>query len=700
MAPVLLAFGIALLISTLGRLAILAWQHERLVAAGIDKLPFVLLQGWRFDLLTLGVFFGIPVTLTPVMLTSRRLAPYWARFLGAYSIAVILVMAFMELATPSFINEFDAKPDRRFIEYLVYPNEVAAMLWGAYKLPLLGTAIALLVVGNLSWRLLWTRFREIQPISLWAPLILVPLCAFATLAAIRSTMDHRPVNPSTVVFSRDPLANSFALNSSYTALYALYELNKEEKRFAYRSVDRKSAVRAAQLHALLPAEQFTDPDSTLHRQSANRDSARPLNVVIILEESLGAEFVGSLGGLPLTPEIDALRNDGIWFERLYATGVRSVRGIEAVVTGFPPTTSRSVVKLPRSQRDFFTLAELLEQQGYDTSFLYGGEPQFDNMARFFANNGFQSIIGRHDFTGEVFDAAWGVADEDLFRLAHERFAAQPPDRPFFSLVFTTSNHSPWDFPAGRIELYEEPAATRHNAVKYADYAVGEFIRNARRSEYWDNTVFLIIADHCSRVYGAELVPIERFRVPALILGGSIEPATITRVASQMDMIPTLLSLIGITATHPGVGIDQTRDDLGDFPGRAVMQYGGNQAYMEGDDVVILQRQQPVTQYVYRDQALVPAQINKGLAAQAEGFANWPWLAYRDGSYRLPPAEQATRRAVSGPDVNPASGRMQRKTGSGRAARVQNRAAILSNPGVLTGLRTPHQQKRGPCPRFR
>jgi len=628
--------GIALAVVNVSRLLTLLWLGDRLAAVGLGNLPFILLQGLRFDVVTLGIFFAIPILLTPMALVSRALAPYWLRILCVYTLAVILFMSFMELATPSFINEFDAKPDRRFITYLIYPREVFATLWGAYKWPLIFSVLFLLAMGRTTWRYLWPRFRAIGPLRPWAPLFLVPLCALASLAAIRSTNDHRPVNSSTVVFSVDPLANQFALNSSYTVLEALYQLSGEQTRYAYRSVPSDEAVAAAQAAARLDSSVFLEPgNTTQHLQVATRRADRPLNLVIILEESLGAEFVGALGGLPLTPELDKLQPQGIWFDHLYATGVRSVRGIEAVVSGFPPTTAESTVKRPGSQRDFFTIAGLLAQRGYRTSFLYGGEPQFDNMGRFFANNGFQTIVGRHDFGDGVFEGAWGVDDEDLFSMAHELFRAQPKDRPFFSLIFTSSNHSPWDFPAGKIELYEQPASTRNNAVKYADYALGKFIRAAQESEYWANTVFLIIADHCSRVYGAELVPVEQFHIPGVILGAGVTAERISRVVSQIDMLPTLLSLAGIDSVHPNIGIDQTRKDLGDFPGRAVMQYGVNQAYMEGEHVVVLQPERAPAEFLFRDRTLVPEAPDARLIQQAEAFAFWPWISYRQSSYSLP-----------------------------------------------------------------
>ncbi len=634
--PVLITAAACIAVFTLSRIGIVVWQFDRLTAIEGSHLPFVFMQGLRFDLVTLGILLGIPAILTPVFAINQRLAKHWHAAVNVYCLFVLGVIVYMELATPSFIGEFDVKPDRRFFEYLVYPREVFGMLWSAYKVQIVAAFIATATAVLLLRRWLKSTAAEIRPLTPWKALLLFPLVCFLVLASIRSTNDHRPVNPSTVVFSSDPLANELPLNSTYTALYALYELRHEDSKFAYREVPARDYIRAVRADMRLPGNPFTGgPESTLHWQTATHKSSNPLNLVIILEESLGADYVGALGGMQLTPELDKLASDGIWFENLYATGTRSVRGIEAVIAGFPPTTSRSVVKLPKAQTGFFTIADLLDSRDYSTSFIYGGEPQFDNMGRFFANNGFQHIVGRESFTGEVFDGDWGASDEDLFRFADEYFRQQPADKPFFSLLFTTSNHSPFDYPAGRIEPVNAPAATLENAVKYADWALGDFIRKARQSPYWDNTIFLVIADHSDRVYGDEAVPIRLFHIPALILGGPVQPEHITRVASQIDMMPTLLSLLGISAEHPAIGIDQTRTDLDGFPGRAVMQYGNTQAYMVGDEVAILQKGLPVKTYHYEQGTLVPIPDDSELLKQAIGYANWPWHTYNDKSYCLP-----------------------------------------------------------------
>jgi phosphoglycerol transferase MdoB-like AlkP superfamily enzyme len=204
------------------------------------------------------------------------------------------------------------------------------------------------------------------------------------------------------------------------------------------------------------------------------------------------------------------------------------------------------------------------------------------------------------------------------------------------LIFTSSYHSPFEFPDGRLTPDELSDNPEHNAIRYADFALGRFFDLARRSSYWDRTIFLVVADHDSRVRGANLVPIRHFNIPGLIIGPGISPAVYTPVASQIDLPPTLLSLMGISGEHPMLGRDLTLPPRQDG-GRAIMQYANNQAYRIGDQVIILQPQQPPAQYTYRSLELVDKKTTADpeLAADALAHALWPSLAYRKNYHTLP-----------------------------------------------------------------
>ena len=624
----------ALLTLLVSRLGLVAWQWQRVSDAGM--LESILVQGLRFDIVMCGLLFAIPVLTFPLAGLGRVGWSIWRGMVAWYLPLGFALLVFMELSTPSFITQYDVRPNALFFKYLIYPKEVLSTLWKAYPMQLiLGFAAAPVSVFFMRSRLRWSLEMARKP-GFFTALIATPVLLVICTMMVRSTLDHRPVNPSTVALSNDPMVNELALNSSYTLFYAAYEKIRESgDGFPYSRMPAEQVVARIRTEMKLPADNFQDDTiPSLHRQIATAHPDHPMNLVIVLEESLGAEFVGSLGGLPLTPNLDALADQGLWFERMFSTGTRSIRGIEAVVTGFTPAAKESVVKLSKSQRDFFTLASLLKTQGYSTSFIYGGEGHFDNMRRFFMGNGFDSVIDQNDYKDPVFLGSWGVSDEDLFNRAHEEFEAAKG--PFFSLVFSSTNHSPYEYPDGRIELYEPDPNTVNNAVKYADYAVGQFFEKAKKSSYWENTIFLVVADHNSRVYGASLVPIERFHIPALILGGSVSPSRYSPIASQIDLGPTLLSLMGLSTEHPMVGRDLTRPDMADDPGRAIMQYYTSMAYLEGDQVLVLQRDLAPRQFIYRDEEYgQEGQPDEEMLGKALGYANWSDLAYENLWYRLP-----------------------------------------------------------------
>jgi len=628
-------------LATLGlsRILLMAWKYERVRKA--DGVSFILLQGVRFDLVLLGMLLIVPAVLTPLISLIEPALPSWILVLRIYLVSCFAILLYIELSTPTFIDQFDLRPNYQFVEYLKYPKEVFATLWSAYKLSLIASvSITLSAAYALNWLLNYYDPGETTLHWLQAPIMSL-LALLVCFAMARSTLGHRAVNPSTVAFSSDPLINTLPLSSTYTVLYAMYEnLLENSGEPPYGDMDQSRATELVKRSMQVPVESFTSTEiPTLHTQRAFVRRQKSLNLVIILEESLGADYVGCMGGLNVTPELDRLSEQGIWFENMFATGTRSVRGIEAIISGFTPTPAKSVVKLGKSQTGFFTIAQLLAARGYDTSFIYGGAAHFDNMKRFFANNGFATIIEEKDYLNPVFHGSWGVSDEDLFNKAHESFRAYPRDQPFFSLVFTSSNHSPFDFPDGRIAIEGSKKSTVDNAVKYADFALGEFIRTVRQSGYWDSTLFVIVADHSDKVFGTEPVPVKRFHIPALILGADVTPTRFLPVASQIDLLPTLLSLMGIDSEHPAVGHDLAQQIMqADTAqaGRAIMQFGGSQAYMKGDQVVILQKEKPPTQFTYENQRLQPgAAEDSALREEALAYAAWTMDTYHRLSYRLP-----------------------------------------------------------------
>ncbi|MFQ2738265.1 LTA synthase family protein [Aeromonas caviae] len=632
--PIAVFSLIALISLTVSRLGLGLWQLERVDA--VSGWQEMLLQGIRVDVATLCWVWGVPAVLTQLLAGPHAPGRLWMQLIRIWLTLGLWLMLFLEISTPAFVTEYGVRPNRLYVEYLIYPKEVLSMLWAGRKGELLLAVIFSGAVLGGGW---WLSGRLVRDLSFprwyWRPAFALLILAVGFLGA-RSSLGHRALNPAMVAFADDPLVNALTVNSAYSLFFAIKQMGAEEdaSQFYGKMADHQ-VLDIVREESGRPLGDFTSAD--LPSQTFNTASyqGKPKNLVILLQESLGAQFVGSLGGLPLTPNIDALSKEGWAFEQLYATGTRSVRGIEAVLTGFTPTPAQAVVKLGKSQTNFFTIADLLKQRGYDTSFIYGGESHFDNMRSFFLGNGFTTIVEQKDFKNPVFEGSWGASDEDLMAKADETFAALHKEgRPFFSLVFSSSNHDPFEFPDNRIALYEQPKQTRNNAAKYADYAVGEFFKKARASDYWQDTLFLVIADHDSRVGGASLVPIPRFHIPGVILGDGIAPRKDPRIVSQIDMAPTLLSLMGISADYPMLGKDLTRMPA-DWPGRAIMQYDKNFALMRGKDVVILQPERAPEGFIYEDatETLTPAPQPGAMKDATLGLVLWGSLAYQQGLYR-------------------------------------------------------------------
>lgn len=626
-----------LLIMTLSRLALFFIFYERIQEVSNYWKIFTL--GLRFDLIVMCYLSFLPMLIITIVPNK---AAKVANYILAFYSAILLFFIFLtEVTTPEFIDQYDTRPNKIFLEYLIYPKEIFNMLLKGR--PLTSAIIGLCLVG-LVYLLIKVapKLFKVRPSSYKVRLILFPFLAFFLFWGARGSLTtRRPINASNSVFSTDQMVNSLGVNSFYTVAYAGYSLKHEEDPTKhYGKMDKEEAYKRVKKYMEVESSEFISEEiPLLHSQKADTLLERPYNLVIFLQESLGAEYVGALGGMPLTPNFDQLAQEGMLFTNLYCTGTRSVRGIEAVVTGFLPSSSESVVKLPNSQANFFTLASLLKEKGYDTSFIYGGMANFDNMASFFSGNGFTNIVDETVFDQQPINnyalkGVWGYSDEDLVVKANEYFKSVQ-DKPFFSLMFSTSNHEPFEFPDGRIELYEEPKNSVHNAMKYADYAIGEFFKLAKNEEYFKNTVFVVVADHNTRTQGKALVPINKFHIPALIIGPNVKQGTYSHLASQIDIPPTLVSLLGVDAKTPMAGRNLMKEKDPQLLGRASMQFHDIYAFRVEDQVVILQpKQKPLQFQVKTDTELIPVEVDEELAKDALAHVLAPYYMYKDRSYRL------------------------------------------------------------------
>lgn len=635
--PIISFFLIGLLITTLSRFVLFIGFMPRITETESFWLIFPI--GLRMDVILLSYMAVIPTIL--ILLIPYQFLIKLSKLIAYFFILCLFLILFMELATPNFLLQYDTRPNRLFVEYLIYPKEVINMLLKGFLGIIIVAFIVLTICGYFLIKKSKKWFAIHQAPSYVFKLKMIIPVMFLLFFGLRSSLTSvRPINASDAVFSKNQFVNCLALNSLYTVGFAIYSLkNEEDMTKMYGSIPKEEALIRVKQYMTAKKDDFTNAEiPLLHSQKSTHKREKPYNLVIFLQESLGAEYVGSLGGLPLTPNFDKLSKEGMLFTNLYATGTRSVRGIEAVTTGFLPTPSRSVVKLGKSQNGFFSIADALKRKGYETSFVYGGSANFDNMASFFNGNGFDEIIDERDYKeGEYdFKGTWGVSDESLVKKGNELYKSYK-EKPFFSLMFSSSNHSPFEFPENKIELYDNEKATVNNAIKYADYAIGEFFKLAKNEDYFDNTVFIIVADHNTRTWGSDLIPVNKFHIPALIIAPNIEKGiTYDKLLSHIDLPPSLLDLIGIDVETPMIGrnIYQLNDTI---KGRAVMQFHTTNAFRNGDDLIVLQPGKDALQFkVTEGDALTPVKkVDKNLAQDALSHIVTASQAYNNYEYKLP-----------------------------------------------------------------
>ena len=495
----------------------------------MDEVPKLLFNGLRTDLSGLGYILALPVLLT--FLASSLPYGIGKIFLFAEKTYLLITGAlifFLEMCTIPFMEEYATRPNRLFLEYMIYPAELA-------KLLINGHLAAVITVFCLMSIFVLFFFRALKKITLkHVPFNLISVMIFVVLGTItfisaRSSFEHRPFNLAKAIFSSNQIVNTLTANSGYMLATSVKSM-MSEKASTYKPLTQEEIIKEIQTDTGFDYTPATAENPTLNRLIPTNTGARK-NIVIILEESLGAQFVGYLGGSGLTPNLDRIYGEGYGFTNMFATGVRSVRGIEAVTSGFPPTVNTSTVKREKTQKNFFNLASVLKNEGYQNSFIYGGESHFDNMRSFFLGNGYTKIIDINNYDNPIFTGSWGVSDEDLFNKALETFdAMHRQQQPFYSLVFTSSNHDPYEIK----ESFSHNVRNRETAIKYADYALGKFYDEVKTKPYFNDTIFLVIADHDARAWGSELVPVNHFHIPAVLFGAGIEHKTESHVVSQID----------------------------------------------------------------------------------------------------------------------------------------------------------------------
>ncbi|MDR6159548.1 phosphoglycerol transferase MdoB-like AlkP superfamily enzyme [Chryseobacterium sp. SLBN-27] len=453
----------------------------------------------------------------------------------------VLLIVFNAVSEYFFYNEFGLRYNFIAVDYLIYTNEVIGNIMESYPVVPLFLAIFAVAAAFTFYIYKKTRTELLNLPNLKQKLIL--LASFAILVAISIF----GLNLTTKIKSENVFEDEIQANG-LPKFYWAFTHNELDYFQFYPEINQSKAEKVF-------LSQFVPP--ALKRNIVSAEPEVKKNVVLISIESLSADFLAHYGNTQkITPFLDSLADKSLMFTNLYATGNRTVRGLEALTLCIPPTAGESIIKR-ENNKNKFTTGSVFKSKGYDVKFLYGGYSYFDNMKDFYEGNGYE-IVDRDNFKPEEISFAnvWGVADEDMAKKAIQTMNAEAKSgKPFFNHWMTVSNHRPFTYPNGKIDIPGD-AKSREGGVKYTDYSLRKFFEMAKKQVWYSNTVFVIIADHCASSAGDTELPMDKYRIPAMIFSdGFIQPQKFTQTMSQIDVMPTLFGLLNFKYQSKFLGQD-------------------------------------------------------------------------------------------------------------------------------------------------
>ncbi|MCT7505793.1 LTA synthase family protein [Aliarcobacter cryaerophilus] len=612
-----------------GRVFFYILYFDRLDDISISESLLSFVYGLRMDTIVISIILVIPTILLTI--SPKFSSKYISKFLKFYILAFICIALFIESASFPFFAEYDLRPNYLFIEYLEYPQEVTSLLFKDYKLEFIFASILIFIASKFYLNSNFIRFENIFEQNYISRFLLLLPILLVLFLGIRSSFGHRPVNISDALYSTNRVINEITKNSLHSLGYAYYSNKKSETDISkYGKMNIDDAYKYA---SKAIGVDFKDKNRPFYREvKTHLEKKEQKNLVIFIQESMGAQFTGFAGNQNLTPNLDKLASENISFTNLFSNGTRSVRGLAALTSGTLPINGVEVIKRNKSQQDYFTIASLLKPYGYKSSFIYGGEARFDNMKSWYLGNGFDEVIEQKDYENPIFTSTWGVSDEDLVIKANEKFKSHYANKEnFVSVMFSSSNHMPFELPEGKIEFEKNiPKASVENAIKYADFAIGKFFELAKKEAYFKNTVFVVISDHNVRVYGDQIVPIDMFQIPAVIISDNIPPQIFSRLTSQSDVLATALDLIGIDLSYPILGNSIFKDNKKDIN---LMLFDEIYAYRKEDKVAILVPNMPIKTYLYKDKKLIEIEEDSLLEKEALSLIYVLDDMYKNKSYK-------------------------------------------------------------------
>lgn len=541
-----------LILSQILRITFFIWQYDE-VSWNIINFFRTLFTGLFYDIGTI-TFVSFTAILYYTVMPNKLIGSIFDKILiYFFTTLTVFILVFTFFAELTFWDEFKTRFNFIAVDYLIYTHEVVANIEQSYPLPLLVGCVLLLTMVFIFIFYKKEIFNSTFTTKSSAKTRLSVLSVAIAIASFFGFFIHN--------YQAEWSANRYNSEISKSGIYsffAAFRNNQMKYVDFYTSIDNDKAFGIIKEKLKDPNARYNSMGYSIHRTiKDSAASGEKKNVVFVLVESLSGSFLKEFGNKEnITPFMDSLAQKSIFFNDLYATGTRTVRGMEAVTLCIPPTPGQSIVKRPENQ-NLYTVCSVFKSKAYDCNFFYGGDGYFDNMNAYFGGNGFTiydrgrgSVLSdkikttRHkiDDNEVTFENAWGICDEDIFnKMLKVADAQYKNNKPFFNFVMTTSNHRPFTYPSGKIDI---PSGTsREGAVKYTDFALRELFRKASRKPWFKNTVFVVIADHCASSAGKDEIDVANYHIPAFIINLPEQyNQKITKHCSQIDLWPTLFSI--------------------------------------------------------------------------------------------------------------------------------------------------------------
>ena len=516
----------------------------------VFELSGTFIHGIKLDISTTGYYLLVPLL---VIIPGVYFNGNWYRnFLRWYTWLVIIFSSVIIVADANLYSYWGFRMDFTPMLYLKTPEEAMASV-STLKIIMFVVAIGLMssffiYFYNKLIDRLFSNFERIRyPL---AGILFYLILAGAVIVPIRGGFDVAPINAGSVYFSNNMFLNHTAINAVWNVGYSGFGQRPVKNPYIFGDLAAAtSLVDSITVKNGLPVKVL--------------NTARP-DIMIIVLESFSGYLIGPLGGDSLTtPNINRYAREGILFSNFYASGTRTDKAMPAILDGYPAQPAQSIIKEPNKTQTLPSLVRILVENGYNSSFWYGGDINFANFNAFVIGSGFHTIVTKKNFNSSDYNSKWGVHDHIFFQTLKDSMTSI--SEPFLKVVLTLSSHEPFDVPMEPVFKGSDDFTKYRNSIYYSDKALGSFLDWAKETAWWKNALIIMVADHCARFNNMPNYKPDVFKIPMLWVGGALENKgiRIEKLGGQVDIPSTVLSQLGLIGSFP-FGKDLLSDNSKSF----------------------------------------------------------------------------------------------------------------------------------------